>query len=507
MSKRDEIKLLFAKGTGFYAQGHFTQALTIFQDIWAKAEVENLDINASVLCFLAKIYHKFGDFQKGKEFGKLALNNARKSGKPDLIVQCQIILGHVYVHLSNYDKAKMLFKNSLQIMQEFKIKKLMPLAVDCLQELGNIYQLGNRLDKAIKCYEQALNIAKNEKNNEKINYLLQKVALCQINLGRTEEAVKTTTSITDKGKALDVIGTLYYVSGNYEAAGSCMEEALATVSHQKDNLKIVQILNSLGSIRKQMGEYEKALHYFTKAAKILTDYYLPDEAYRIYYNLGRLYEQLKDTNKAIECYEQSVNYIEELRSEISVEDYQLGFMVDKERVYEALIGLYVKTGKEMEAWHYLERAKSRYLLSLLSSPQIHIQKGLKEKEIGKEQNIIAKITKLRKELYQVGPHEQAELQQQLLEATREYKDFLSKIQLSNPELASLKLVAPFSLEEVQFCLNQDEVLLEYFYSKEKLYCWVLSQKGSQCIELSNITRDALKEQSRKMLECFDNKGG
>ncbi|ODS31844.1 MAG: hypothetical protein SCARUB_03021 [Candidatus Scalindua rubra] len=84
-------------------------------------------------------------------------------------------------------------------------------------------------------------------------------------------------------------------------------------------------------------------------------------------DLGTLSLKEGDTNKAIQLLKQSVEVIESQRSTINTEASRIGFVGDKQPIYQRLVDVLFKEGSFAEAFEYVERSKARALVDMLAS--------------------------------------------------------------------------------------------------------------------------------------------
>ena len=71
--------------------------------------------------------------------------------------------------------------------------------------------------------------------------------------------------------------------------------------------------------------------------------------------------------EAVDLYKQAVAVVDRMRAAIKVEEFQNGFLTDKQDVYKELVLVLLKLGKVEESFNYAERAKSRSFIDLLGN--------------------------------------------------------------------------------------------------------------------------------------------
>jgi tetratricopeptide (TPR) repeat protein len=135
-----------------------------------------------------------------------------------------------------------------------------------------------------------------------------------------EEALKAFRKATqiDRlfAKAYEAMGRVYKEMGRTDEAEKCLQKA-ANIYMDKDKtdnaeeilneiLEIsegsINVYNSLGVLSRKRGDFEKALKHYNQALKVH-----PKEPY-IYYNIGRLYVEMKDIKNAKACFKKALEY-------------------------------------------------------------------------------------------------------------------------------------------------------------------------------------------------------
>ncbi len=104
-------------------------------------------------------------------------------------------------------------------------------------------------------------------------------------------------------------GIIQYNINDYLAADLSLSTAYNFAKKSNDKIKIYGILNQLGLVSNQLGEYDKAIFYLNEALRILNVNNLEssgDEESICLSNMGLVYESKKDFKKAIEYYNLSL---------------------------------------------------------------------------------------------------------------------------------------------------------------------------------------------------------
>lgn len=169
--------------------------------------------------------------------------------------------------------------------------------------------------------------------------------------------------------------------------------------------------------------------------------------------------------------------IENQRKTIATEASKIGFVGDKQAVYQDLVATLVDVEQYGEAFAYAERGKARALVDMLASKK---QFGSGEK--GESTQLNAFIDELNKaEQNALVLDDNATSQQPTTRAIVVQKK--QEFAQTNPELASLVTVTPPDVEEIQMLLPPDETLVEYFGSGNTFFAFIVSNSGVRGVKL------------------------
>jgi CHAT domain-containing protein len=193
---------------------------------------------------------------------------------------------------------------------------------------------------------------------------------------------------------------------------------------------------------------------------------------------GRIAIQEKQYGQAIQFLIKSIDVIEQQRSTINTEISKIGFVGDKQMVYEDLVSTLVRQKQFDKAFSYAERAKARALVDLLAS---------------KKQFTIAQESKGNQVTQLLNSHHQSEMgsvvqdyrvtQEQQTKTRNVIVTQVKAIAQAAPELASLITVSVPDVKELQQLLPEDETLIEYYGSGDSIYAFLLNVNGVRGVKL------------------------
>jgi len=190
---------------------------------------------------------------------------------------------------------------------------------------------------------------------------------------------------------------------------------------------------------------------------------------------------LKDGNsdEAVTFMKRAVEVIEQQRASIDNDTGKIGFVGDKQDVYQLLVASLLAKGQVGEAFEYVERAKARALVDLLAKRQKFAYRGqTPEKTAALLTELAALETKSRS--YDTDNVKDGKSAITRGIAIKAFDD-LAK---TAPELSSLVTVTSPKTAEIQKLLKPNETLLEYYAQGDDLFAFVLTNEGVRAAKLN-----------------------
>lgn len=179
--------------------------------------------------------------------------------------------------------------------------------LELINFLAYLYEETGNYDKAVSVLKSALSV---DENNTRIHYRL---GVIYDKAGNKQESINSMKKVIEiepaNANALNYLGYTYADLGtNLDEAERLITEALRFKPEDG------YIIDSLGWLYYQRGNYEKALEYLTKAGSRVKN----DPT--IFEHLGDVYTKLKDTEKASENYKKSLELYKDDTSKDRIKD-------------------------------------------------------------------------------------------------------------------------------------------------------------------------------------------
>ncbi|MDX9821051.1 MAG: CHAT domain-containing protein, partial [Syntrophales bacterium] len=190
-------------------------------------------------------------------------------------------------------------------------------------------------------------------------------------------------------------------------------------------------------------------------------------------------------------YRQAVDVIEQQRATINTETSKIGFVGDKQSVYQRLVAALQANNQPGEAFEYVERSKSRALVDMLATKKDFSLPPGQGRQV---QTLLAAYDRADAE---------GRVQDELQDSSRTRSITVkTKQDLKDqaPELASLVQVTSLSAREIQALIPPDETVIEYYYTDQDLFAFVLTSQKLAAVrmDLAGLIDDSRR--FRKLLE-------
>jgi tetratricopeptide (TPR) repeat protein/predicted Ser/Thr protein kinase len=255
----------------------------------------------------------------------------------------QYALGALYLDQNDYDKARKYYaavlkldpKNlsALQYSGWLEVKSGQPeagldplnrglaLAIqvdnqeqrgEILQVLGMAYESLNKLDEAMRDFQQALEIDRKLGKKSAIANALVEVGNVQSSLGKPDDALRSYNEALALQKeigaqfgaasAMISIGQLLEDRGQYEKASQLYKEALQNLRDLDDHLGMAVCLNNIGNVYLAEGKNDDALTYYQQALQLREKLNVPGDTADTLHNLGEAYAKTAQYDTSMTSY-------------------------------------------------------------------------------------------------------------------------------------------------------------------------------------------------------------
>jgi CHAT domain-containing protein/Tfp pilus assembly protein PilF len=509
------IHSLYNSGKRFRGNKQFQESINSFQEaIKIAREISSKEHEIKCLRQQSITYQ---DWQILDEFLRLnqevlviaeSLNHKREEA------YCTNNIGWYHLQFSNYSTALEYFNRSLQLAEEFNMKNTLP---KILNNMGIIYKNLGEFEKALAIFNKTLEIDSEENDLYFMAFDLNNIGttLRQQGLvsGEYENLFKALVhynqcldlakKIEDKKDrdeieiaAFNNMGTVYSDLEDYEKALKYFNQGYQKAVELNEISDMGMLLNNLGIVHSNMGNYTESTEYFLQSIDLGTRLNSGVILWEAYLELARNYVKQNRKQDALIKFQDSINQIEKIRSQIHLEEFKASFMGSDKRLeaYQDIISLLVSLHREYPdklydemAFNFLERGKARAFLDSLEISQVNISQNVDFILLNREAEIMKEISTLYTKLYasSISNEQTEELHAQLDQKENELEALKREIRSKSPAYANLKYPNMATLNDAQSLLDKQTAFLEYSLGENRSFAFVITKNDYSIYELPN----------------------
>ncbi len=350
------------------------------------------------------------------------------------------------------------------------------ISIDNLQEVLQANKADN-MEKAIRCYEQALEVCD-------YRYFQKKWAELQDNLGNAYSE--------------RVLGD---PSENLEIAIQCFLDALSVFPRQTQKWAMAQTnlgLTYRARIRGERTENLKAaIRSLSAASEVFTRRAFPKDYVVTQFNLGVTYKDAHQFPNAFKSFADAIKAIEALRLEIilgsGVEEDKQKLAEDWHVLYHRIVEVCLELAKNEPQYYdraieYVERSKARNLVELLSTKNLYPKRNCFS-DLDNYQRICAQLDQLRREIpvkmrqleiirsqdseqekYSAGER----LEQDLNELQKQRENILKKIEKVDPNFNFTQRVEFISFKDIQALCDRHAAIVAWYITRNQFFTFIVT---------------------------------
>jgi len=269
-----------------------------------EAIFNDFSINSKIVLmeFVKMIYPAGGVRRSQEVLERLSMDKSVMEEKGDS-AEIFGLMGHLYFNIGDHEKAILHMNQALQIAEDLEENDKIS---SILNNISCIYTTRGEYDRALKTFQRALNIEQELGNNSEI------------------------------ATRLNNIGHIYHQIAEFENAMLNYQKALKISEELEDRSNMALSLNNIGMVFKAQGEYEYAMQNFGKALTISTE--LGDKRSMIvcFVNAGSIHSSQGNYNLALQNFQNALGMAEELgdKAKISITLTNLGSVYKARAEYE-----------------------------------------------------------------------------------------------------------------------------------------------------------------------------
>jgi CHAT domain-containing protein len=440
----------------------FRRAMAIYQQARDFALTHDMPILVGQADYnIARLHYLRGDYRRALSMLRVARDTCSSMGDEYHVALCHLDLSEIYLEFNMTAEASETAEQAIASfgrlgMRYERAKAVVNVAIARGRE-GNVA-------RALELFLQARRMFVSEKN-------------------------RVFPSIIDLHRALALVG----VGRLIEARRLCLS-AMKTFRRLKLRSKTIECHLLLACLYLNSDDVLSAERQCARALRSLASLESPVLDCQAHILMGQIHASAGKESRSYDAYRRARQSLERLRKGIHGEELKIAFMKDRVQVYEELVAYCMKHKRKpratIEAFGYIEEAKSRSLLDVLSTsrsaswllPQAKTGHSGRIRELREELNWYYHKIELA-QLQQSSRGEvvtlQAELQRRerdLLRVSREY---------SQDGEEGLWWSAALTVEQVRHALPADSIILEYFQIQDRIVVLLLGHDQLDMVPLAN----------------------
>ena len=464
-------------------------------------------------------------------------------------------MGDIAINTGNNDEAIKLYGKALAFYEK----------VNALQGEGNVYKgmgdaafFGGKNEEAMKRYEEALHTFEQTGDPLGQGNAYKGMGNVALDAGDDEEAVKQYEKALifyeqagdplGQGNVYRSMGNIKFREAHNEDAMKYFEKALIYYRQEDDPLGQGAIYLNLGNADFQMGNYKKAIEKYDKALPFFElakdplgqgNVYLSmghinffigankeamawyKKAYALFAGSGAmeleayaLFNEAKIVggDEAVGLYDDALALLEKVRRQTGLSDMKASFMNKVYDFYEDATVFMLENKYNGKAFKFAESMKARVFLDQLAEGLVNLNKGIDPELKKQRDDAEARISAINKQImseYRKQKSDEdkiAALKKDYASEDADLEEIKKQIRLKNPEYASVQYPEPVTVKELQEkVLHTDEIMLEYFVSKDGVYCFATTKDGFR-IEKLDITKVVLEKDVNELVSFLRDQG-
>ena len=275
-------------------------------------------------------------------------------------------LGDALQLAGDLKQSREVLNQSLKIAQKLKSPQNVSAA---LVSLGNTARIEQNYPAAIKFYQQAAKVTTNQ--TTKVQAQINQFSLL-VNNRNTEAAKALLSEIeaqlnnlppsqTNIYARINLVQSLLKLNTKPETIAQISATAVQQAKNLADKRAESFALGTLGSVYEQTKQFSNAQKLTQQALTIAQTINAPDISYRWHWQLGRLLGKQGKIQNAITSYDNAVNNLQSLRSDLVAvnRDVQYSFRESVEPVYRESVALLLQSQQSNPNEKTLDKARQR----------------------------------------------------------------------------------------------------------------------------------------------------
>ncbi|HNB51631.1 MAG TPA: CHAT domain-containing protein [Anaerolineales bacterium] len=444
------------RALALFGMGEISLATNLARQALQLAEAYGLTaVLARGLHTLSALLFFQGKFNEALQMNDQAIELHQRLDQPHEIALCKLSKTDCLLELRQFPEVIKLCEELIPIFREIHFS--IELAETIRNQASALVGL-KRYAPAIEALEEARQIFLQEKHLLRAAYAHLQTAICYRQQKRISESIEIALNCAD----------------TFDQHSLPMDASLA------------RLLAGWGYLSE--GKLAQAETLAADLETALQIHHWPRVAHQVFHLKGQLARLQGAQLDAVEQLTLAVTELEKLRGNAMIE-HRVNFVEDKQAVYETLVQLWVEQGELQKGLEYVERAKSRTLVELVTA---HADAHL-ETHTGETDPLLLQLQALRTAREQKlrytlrvlessdpqSPPDVSNLQHEVQTLENQITDLWHQLLIRNQPKRDSGESGEVNLQDIRPFLDAETVLVEYFVTDNQLLAFTLENTSAQ----------------------------
>jgi tetratricopeptide (TPR) repeat protein len=474
---------------------NYSKALSYYRQALDVVRSHHLDGESTLLLSIGSAYQRLGNSKDASAQFNEAERLARNSTDQGMMIDVLNAKAVLAIDTYQYSQGLRLLSEALSVAEKLHDRQRLAWIRN---DIGGTYsQIGN-LPLALDNYTDAAKLASAElekgsqakEDNIAQVQLKDTVASAWSNVGMIRAELKDYKGALDAygkaevlipfilepyllGRIVNGIGEAYAMLGRDDDAFSTYKRALQLKTANGDILGQCVTLANIAAMYDRKHDYAQAEKLLKAALEIAERKESITEQERIHDDLGVIYEHQGLLREALDAYEDSIQFREQVRSGTLTPALRSTQALFSEDAYQHAVLLLLKLGDNEAAFDMSERARARSFLDQVGSGKIAA--GSFDPVLSEHERLLRiQLATADDEIHGASsPQQQLALIAARKAKQREYEDLLNQLRVQSPEYAAAIGVRPLKLAEIRPLLPRDSILISYFATRARTIAFIV----------------------------------
>jgi len=267
----------------------------------------------------------------------------------------------------------------------------------------------------------------------------------------------------------------------------------------------------LGDISAQGGKSSQALAYYRRVIELGRNQNFPELVWPAHQGTADVLQASGRYPEALTAYRNAIREVDSIRQDLVFKLYTPGYLADKIKLYESLIGLlyelhrrHPEGGFDRLAFECAEQSKARGFIQSIREADLIRSSPTARAFRAREQEVVRRLEVLQTQLRTPGLDRarRAALLAELDKAHQSLKALFYLIREKTPELRRQPNAETYGLEETRARLLDDRrLLIEYFLGEKRSFAFGLTSKSLTFVRLEDA--QTISDLTERFLRYID----